>query len=170
MRVDSIQIPGLLRKSGRGHSLGTGLAALLSGAARYYAFEVSDTEFETKNLKILGELIELFRTREPIPDENEFPAVLPLLTSYEFPHHILTDERLEKSLHPSRLKTIAQVLSGDHQDQGTLIKIVYVAPWYDRDMLEHNSVDMSISQAVLEHVDDLPKTYEYLYYWLKPVD
>jgi hypothetical protein len=44
----------------------------------------------------------------------------------------------------------------------------YKAPWFDRRVIEENTVDLVISQSVLEHVVDLPATYKALYQWVRP--
>src|SRR5260370_28824009 len=62
---------------GPGDSLGIGLAALLSGVERYIALDVIQYPSDAQNLRIFGELIALFKDRAPIPDEAEFPPVLP---------------------------------------------------------------------------------------------
>src|SRR4030042_6479377 len=75
--------PKVVAELGPGDSLGIGLAALLSGAQKYYAFDVVEYADTAVNLDILDELIELFTNREPIPDQNEFPLLQPKLKSYE---------------------------------------------------------------------------------------
>ena len=46
--------------------------------------------------------------------------------------------------------------------------IEYKVPWHASDVVEEASVDMVLSQAVLEHVDNLPLTYEQMHRWLQP--
>jgi SAM-dependent methyltransferase len=48
------------------------------------------------------------------------------------------------------------------------IQMRYFAPWYDLAALAPASVDMIVSQAVLEYVDNLPQTYGAFYQWLAP--
>ena len=90
---------------GPGDSLGTGLAALLSGTERYAALDAVRYADSACNLQILEELVALFRNREPIPDQVEFPLVQPPLSSYAFPA-FLTAARLEAALDPGRLELI----------------------------------------------------------------
>ena len=59
---------------GPGDSLGTGIAALLSGAEKYYALDVKPYFGNQTNLEMLERLLELFHRREPIPDHVEFPG------------------------------------------------------------------------------------------------
>jgi hypothetical protein len=55
--------PNSIAELGPGNSLGTGLAGLITGAQRYYAFDVVKHSKLEKNLKILDELGELFRAQ-----------------------------------------------------------------------------------------------------------
>ena len=41
-------------------------------------------------------------------------------------------------------------------------------PWHDERVLADASLDAVVSQAVLEHVDDVPFTNRSVYRWLKP--
>ena len=65
--------PEVVAELGPGDSLGVGLAALLSGSDRYYAFDVIRHASNARNLEIFRELVPLFRAREPIPGADEFP-------------------------------------------------------------------------------------------------
>jgi hypothetical protein len=152
---------------GPGDSLGIGLSALISGANRYFALDVLDYDNRQRDGRIFDELIDLFMRRERIPDEDEFPLVKPYLSSYEFPAHILTNNRLDNALQRERLDTIrAALLNPGNQPQGN-IQILYFAPWYNSEVIKAESVDMILSQAVLEYPDDLLRTYKAMYHWLK---
>lgn len=156
--------PKIVAELGPGDSLGIGLAALISGCNKYFAFDVvkhADTE---RNLKIFDKLVTLFKNRTAIPGPNEFPKVKPYLSGYEFPTDILDENILQNSLEISRIQKIrASIENPQHNDSC----IQYKVPWYDMNLLEENSVDMIYSQAVLEHVDDLPNTYKSMHLWLK---
>jgi SAM-dependent methyltransferase len=156
--------PRVVAELGPGGSLGTGLAALLSGVEQYQALDVVNLFQAAANLKILAELEELFRTRAPIPDGQEFPHLRPRLESYEFPKHILTDADLKKTLDKKRLEAVKQSLL---QPGGGRAPIAYYSP-YAINTLAPGSVDLLLSQAVLEHVDDLARAYEAMRVWLKP--
>ena len=160
--------PNILAELGPGDSLGIGLAALISGANRYYSFDVVEHAGNKRNIEIFDELVELFKKREHIPDETEFPCMKPYLKAYGFPAHILTDERLNESLKQDRIGSIRNALlnlSGEDEENK---QISYFSPWNASKVLQEESVDMAYSQVVLEHVDDLTATYEALYRWLKP--
>ena len=160
-------IPQTVAELGPGDSLGIGLAAMLSGAKKYYALDVVEYANIDVNLKIFSELVELFRWKECIPDQKEFPFVKPLLESYQFPSHILNDEDIGKALEPDRIESIKNAISSGGSIGNGDIEIRYFAPWDDKKIIRQNSVDMIFSQAVLEHVDELRAVYSTLYQWLK---
>jgi SAM-dependent methyltransferase len=146
---------------GPGDSLGIGLAAMLSGTSRYFAFDAVPYARPTSNLGTLEALVHLFTAREPIPGIDEFPEIAPHVTSLAFPHALL-EERLAG---PHRVEAIRRALRGPADGE---VSIRYAAPWHDSALVESQSVDLVISQAVLEHVDDLDDTYASLARWLKP--
>lgn len=145
--------PEVVGEIGPGDSLGTGLAALLTGASALHALDVVRYASSPHNEVVLDELVGLFRQRAPIPGEKELPGVFPPLQSYEFPHHILSSARLERCLAASRIEAIRQALRG----QASSVSIDYVVPWTDhpRDL----KLDLVVSQAALEHVSELEATY-----------
>jgi SAM-dependent methyltransferase len=162
--------PEVVAELGPGDSLGIGLAALLSGATTYYALDVVEDAITRRNTEILDELVELFRRRQGIPGEKEFPELKPYLKSYVFPRHILTDERLGECLSEERVEFIRRALEDPSDSLGGMIEIQYLVPWFDSGILESKagSVDMIYSQAVLEHVDDLAGTYRAMWQLLRP--
>src|SRR5262249_36289260 len=142
---------GRVAELGPGGSLGTGLAAMLAGARQYFAFDAEAHSDRESNLQVLDELVDLFRRRADIPGPGEFPEVKPAIADYAFPRGILDDARMDAALEPRRLELLRrEVASAD----GTLVK--YVAPWHDLSLIEHETIDWIFSQAVLEHVADLP--------------
>ncbi len=160
--------PDAVAELGPGDSLGIGLAALISGADKYYAFDVVEYASNKRNIEIFDELINFFKKKVNIPDETEFPEIKPFLKSYEFPKHILTDEHLDKALKQDRIEAIRKALLHLGGANRNNIQISYVVPWTDSKVIKDGSVDMIYSQAVLEHVENLSDTYGILYRWLKP--
>lgn len=160
-------LPDTIAELGPGDSLGTGIAALLSGANKYYAFDVVEHVDNKRNIKILYELVDLFKKREKIPDETEFPKVRPYLESYKFPSHILTDKRLNDALKQDRIESIRNALLNLRNDDKSEIQISYFVPWHDPEIIKVETVDMVFSQAVMEHINDLSFTYKALYQWLR---
>lgn len=152
--------PKVVAELGPGDSLGIGLMALLLGSKKYYAFDVVKFSDLSKNLVILEELIILLKQKTEIPNDDEFPRVVPKLENYAFPKNIYSDDYLKECLSKERVLKIKNALSNSSM-------IEYKAPWFNEENVQKNSVDMIISQAVLEHIDALDTTYEQLYQWLK---
>ena len=157
--------PRVVAELGPGDSLGMGLAAVISGADQYYAFDVVEHANNASNLEVFDELVELFRQRAAIPGSDEFPRVHPTLDSYDFPYDILPDEHLDRALDKSRIERLrSSVMNMEAPDS----PIKYIVPWSDTSVLGKESVDMIFSQAVLEHVDLLEEAHEAMRAWLKP--
>lgn len=158
--------PKIVAEIGPGDSLGIGLTAMLAGAGQYYAFDVVDHANAETNLTVFDRLVELFRDRSPIPEGGEFSAIQPSLETYEFPATILTEERLEKTLRPARINRIRRILAEGRLSQLDS-PIRYFAPWNCLPSANLSSVDMVVSQAVMEHVDDLAEAYRACFRWLR---
>ena len=158
-------VPEVVAELGPGDSLGIGLAAILSGANKFYAFDVQHYWNAEKNIEIFDDLVELFMSRSGIPDQNEFKNISPGLASYAFPENILTDDLLKISLNPDRIRVIRAELANPDNPQNIFIK--YQIPWCDSSIIQNRSVDFILSQAVLEHVDDLEHAYASMASWLK---
>ena len=153
--------PKIVSEIGPGDSLGIGIMSLLLGAEKYYAFDVVTFANSKNNLKIMKEMLYMINNREPIPDDKEFPRIKPKLDNYSFPFNVYSEEYLSKCLTQDRIKKIRDSISLNR----TMIE--YVAPWNNNLNIKNNSVDMIISQAVLEHIDDLDDAYKKMYIWLK---
>lgn len=152
--------PKTVAELGPGDSLGVGLMSLLLGSEKYYAFDIvqfSDTE---KNLIILDELIDLLKKQENIPDEKEFPRISPKLDNYQFPRQIFPKSYIQECLNPIRIERIKKSIAGND------VMIEYKAPWLDERNIETGGVEMIISQAVLEHFDELELAYKIMNRWL----
>lgn len=160
--------PDVIAELGPGNSLGTGLAGLISGAKEYYVLDVAEYANLKRNIEIFDELVNLFRKRENIPDETEFPSMKPYLESYEFPNDILTDERLSDVLKQNRIESIRNALLSWHGENVSKEWLFYLVPWHNLEVIKEESVDMIFTQAVFEHIDKLAYTYERLCRWLKP--
>jgi len=160
-------VPESVAELGPGDSLGTGVAALLSGASRYCALDLIAFANPQMNLRIFDELVELFRRRAPIPDQAELPALKPLLDLYDFPHHLVTQEVLDWALAAPRVAAIRRAIASPADAAGGEVRVAYRAPWHDAKVIEPGAVDMVFSQSVLQHVDDLETTYAALHAWLK---
>jgi hypothetical protein len=91
--------------------------------------------------------------------------VQPLLPSYAFPRHALGDEQLSAALADDRLARLRRSVETQNAP-GSMID--YRTRWFDETAVERDSVDLLFSQAVLEHVDDLPGSYRAMRLWIKP--
>lgn len=152
--------PRVVAELGPGDSLGIGMMALLLGSEKYYALDVVKFSSSVKNIEVLDELILLLKSQEDIPGDQEFPRVIPKLSSYKFPKEIFSEEYLSKCLATSRISKIKKSITNSNG------MVEYKAPWFDNSVISENSVDMIISQAVLEHVDDLSLAYKSMFKWL----
>ena len=157
--------PRVVAELGPGDSIGVGLAALLTGAEKYYAFDVCQYATNQRNIVIFEELLRLVSDRSPIPGAQEFPRLVPVLGAYHFPSGILTEGRLAECLRKDRVERIRRSVASNAAADSM---IQYRAPWFDGRVIEPETVDMVYSQAVLEHVDDIAGTYRAMRAWLKP--
>jgi SAM-dependent methyltransferase len=147
---------------GPGTALGTCIAALLAGAERAVALDIAPYTDLAGNEPVLDALVGMFRARAPIPDPSEFPNLKPLLDDYGFPHALLPDAALEAALDDARVERIRAALHGRDD------VLRYVAPWHDARTAEPGTLDWIVSQAVMEHVDDLDGAYRAMARWLAP--
>lgn len=149
---------------GPGDSLGIGLAALLSGASHLEALDVVRYAPSVRNRLILSELTTLFRGRERIPDEREFPRVQPKLSAYDFPSDMLDEKRLAEALSEVRVERILAALDGVPSE----ISVKYRVPWNRESVKARADLDLVYSQAVLEHVEDINATHLAMWRRLRP--
>ncbi|WP_148257372.1 hypothetical protein [Treponema primitia] len=152
------QIPRSIAEFGPGDSLGIGLCMMLAGVDEYYAFDIVEHANKSTNLAIFNELINLFKEKSPIPDNNEFSNIKPLLDDYSFPSHIFNENILNEALSDKRINNIKQLLTESSLDTSGNIKIKYIVPWENYSG-NYPNVDFVLSQAVLEHIDNLPQFY-----------
>jgi hypothetical protein len=158
-------VPRVVAELGPGDSIGIGVAALLSGVEKYFAFDRVRYSTSGETARIFDELVELFARREPIPGGDEFPSLRPSINDCRFPHGILDSGRIEAALAPRRLAAIRAAIQGR---AGGESMIHYEAPWDDAAVVRPASVDHIYSQAVMEHVDDLEGAYADMHRWLRP--
>jgi SAM-dependent methyltransferase len=158
-------VPANVVELGPGDSLGVGLAALLSGSSSYIAFDAVRHANTETNLQAFDGLVALFRERADVPAGEEFPLLRPLVQSHGFPGHVLTDEVLDEALTDDRLARIRESIRRPDEPDSM---IRYEVPWDHADVRERSSVDLILSQAVLQHLDDLDESFEIFNSWLRP--
>lgn len=163
--MPSLGVPRTVAELGPGDSVGIGLAALLSGAEKYFAFDVVAYQDLTRNLAVFDELVQMFGRRDPIPNDGDLTGVRPRITQTGFPSALLGEDRLRASLDPARVRGLRESLQ---KTGATGAPIVYRAPWTGDATIEAGSVDFIFSQAVLEHVVDLDSVYAAMRRWIAP--
>ena len=146
--------PATVCEIGPGATVGAGLAALISGADRYIAVDGTRAWDTAKNVAVFDALVALFRRREPRTSSGEFPS------------RVLTDDRMERALDPTRLRRIRDSIVRVNRDDSCVRYIVQKNsdPMHELD----GSVDMVFSHAVMEHVGELSLAYERMNRWLVP--
>lgn len=163
-RAGLAAVPRVVLELGPGDSLGIGLCALLTGAERYVALDHVPFAAAERNEQVLHALAELLRRRAPIPGDETYPRLRPRLEDYAFPADLVGAD-LDAALAPDRVDRLAQALRATDDPAGP---VRYVAPWTDEQAIATGSVDFVISQAVLEHVDELAAAYGAMARWLRP--
>lgn len=163
--------PKIVAELGPGNSLGVGLAALLSGADKYWALDVDAYEDLETNLHLFDKMLELFKSRAPVPGDEEFPELRPRLQSYEFPGTVLTEKLLKEALNPERVHQLRQTLRDlidgkSHPAGGMTHEIRYIVPGLRNEDIPRGRADMVVSQAVMEHVEDVSGAYGATFEWL----
>ena len=146
---------------GPGDTIGISLMALLLGASRVEALDVVRYANTSTNARILADLVALLRRCEPIPDEQEHPDVYPRLPAYGFPSFL--DGCELTATDPARIERIGAALRGVDSD----ISIHYYVPWQECWERASPGVDFVISQAALEHVEDIEAVHRSLAAGLK---
>ena len=160
--------PKVTAELGPGDSLGVGLAALLSGGRKHYAFDIVRYAAADRNLRVFDDLVDLFRRRAPIPDDGDAPLRPMRLDGSEFPCDILDERRMSDALSPDRIALIRSSIADGSAAGGEDAPISYKVPWSATSVAQRHSVDMMFSQSVMEHVDDLRGAYRAMSLWLKP--
>ena len=142
---------------GPGDTIGISLMGLLLGARRVEALDVVRYANNTRNARILADLVGLLRERAPIPDAREFPEVYPRLPDYGLPS-FLDDASRSAATDPGRIEAIGAALRGERSDLG----IQYYVPWQECWARTSPGVALVISQAALEHVEDIETVHRSL--------
>jgi hypothetical protein len=158
-------MPATVVELGPGSSIGTGLAALLSGAERYVGIDAVAHATPEANLKVFRELCCLFEQRAPRPRPG-FPAFDKYLDANLFPSHILTPARLEDALAPARLNRLQQAVMALSSPSPR--PAIRYHTWSARNGLGEAQVDLIFSHVVMNQIDDLDFVYERCARWARP--
>jgi SAM-dependent methyltransferase len=156
---------GTVLELGPGESIGTGVAALLSGAERYVAIDTVAHMRPEANLAIFHELVRLFRERAPRPTAG-FPPFDEYLDKRLFPSSVLDEDTLARTLDPQRLERIehaVRALGTDSPDP-----MLRYHTWDTLLPVPDGSVELVFSHVVLNHIEDIDAVYRQCARWLKP--
>jgi SAM-dependent methyltransferase len=162
-----VGVPQNIVELGPGDSLGTGIAALLSGAFRYTGLDVIAFATPQRNLQILSELCALFEERFDIPAPDLFPDWKPYLEDYAFPSGLLTDAVLDEAMSVHRIETLRKSLLHAPNAASVEDPIAYAVPW-TQSSVPAGAADMVIAQTVVQYLPDLVSAYSAIASWLKP--
>jgi hypothetical protein len=155
--------PRVVAELGPGDSLGTGIAALLGGVDRYYAFDVISYSQTERELQILEQLRQMYGQRLP-PTDDDFDRAMFRLAS--FPDEIPPAD-LERALREERVEAIRAAIQNLGEEQDGIVA-AYEPSWLEAKAAPGEQAELLVSQAVLEHVDDLPGAYRAMYDWTAP--
>jgi hypothetical protein len=168
--VGGDNIPLTVAEFGPGDSLGIGLCAMLAGANEYYALDVVEHTDKTNNIAVFEDLVQFFKEKMPIPDEKEYPGIHIYLDEYSFPSYILNDAILAETLRDERIAMIRSLLKQTGTDscrfQNVTLTVKYIVPWENYQGV-YPACDWVFSQAVLEHINNLPRFYDVMKQMLK---
>jgi len=160
--IDNMEQIKNLAEIGPGDSLGIGLAAIYTGVENYYAFDVIKHANLSKNNIINNELLSFFQSKKEIPHgSHQLRNTNPVLENYKFPENLLNHD---SGWYGIRHDLIKKYLD-NNEAAGTGIS--YVVPWMGKVHNNVKDIDLIISQAVMEHVDDIDFAYAEMYRWLK---
>jgi SAM-dependent methyltransferase len=158
-------MPRTVLELGPGDSLGTGLAALLSGAERYGGVDVVRHASVRTTRPVLRELTALFQARSPRPTKG-WPDFDDCLDQRLFPGSALTEDALARALAPERIARIAQAV--ERLDSRPQHPMVRYATWREPEPIGEGEADLIFSHVVLCVVDDVERMYRNCARWLKP--
>jgi hypothetical protein len=159
------KIPNFILELGPGDSLGVGLAALLCGAEKYTGIDIIKFWNTGRNLQMLDDLVELFKSRTAVPGPDEFPNLFPGLEDYSFPSYMLSDELLTQTLSDNHIERLRNMINRPQQQAEQ--RIEFILPEAASQNIQENSFDLIMSQAVLGQIDDLETVYASMKKWIK---
>lgn len=142
----AVNLPKNVLEVGPGDSKGVGFAALISGSNDYVAVDAYDYTNIKTEVKIFDELVQLFREKAAIPNDDVFPRMRPKLLSYDFPHELFTDSYLRQVLNDKRIEDLRRKIINGH----------FANVHSDRlKTLGGKRFDFVLCQASLQYVEDI---------------
>ncbi len=157
--------PATVLELGPGASVGTGVAALLSGAERYVAVDTVAHMKPDANAAVFHELVGMFRNRAPGPASG-FPPFQQYLDERRFPSHVLDQATLGAALDPARLDRLERAVRAVGTDRPEDAIRYYT--WSNLGPVPDGSIDMLFSHVVINHIEDLHGIYDTCARWVRP--
>ncbi len=158
---------------GPGHSVATGVSAVLSGTGRYIGLDVLAHLDTASAGAVLDDVRELFRTRAPVPDGGRYASIRPALASCAFPHAVLGPAGLAAASDERRIAQLRRALAMPAGGGDGTGMFRYAVPWTD-DHVPAASADLVFTQAVLQEISHgarhsaLRDTMAAITRWLRP--
>ena len=144
------EMPLNLLEFGPGDSLGVGLAYLLLGGKRYIAIDSVEYSTPEINKKILSELLVII---------NSYT----FFNQYQPPLSLVSKQSLKNHLSPDRISRILNSIDNNDGDFFLYIS----SPELNYNIIPNDTIDVIISQAVMEHIDNIEVIYKLSYAKLK---
>jgi hypothetical protein len=136
---------------GNGGSFGVGFCAILSGSEEYYALDIEEIFDKDQNLKLLDDIVLLFKKRTAIP--NKFNVLNIKINKYEYPEDLINPLFLQKEIISEIRNDILNGFKGSN-------RIRIIMNWHISNSL---NLDFVFSRAVMEHVFDPNVVYGGIY-------
>lgn len=149
-------LPGTVVELGPGDSLGTGMAALLSGAERYVGIDAVARVRTQTNAQVFRDLVSLFQRRAPRPTKG-WPDFDGYLGPGRFPGHILTDARLAQTLDSQRVAELAEAVRKACTPMP--LPALRYCNWEQSACIAPGEAGLIFSHVVLTVIDDLDRVY-----------
>lgn len=155
--------PKTIFEIGSGELCGCGVVALLLGADKYYAADLGVFYRMNETLEMLELTNRMLLNRERIPDDSEFPLLKPKLENYDFPSALYDEDYLKNCLDSANILSIEKSIKDINSGRLHFLD--------SKDFPFENKVDlidMVISQAVLEYIEDLEPFFEFVLHNMNP--
>jgi hypothetical protein len=144
--------PRTVAEFGPGESIGTGIAALISGVERYCALDAVPYADKARSLRLFDELVELFRSRRRPANSDDFPRYATPFEAHGFPAAALTEAHLREALDEDRIATLRAVVAQFARTGVAPGVIEYHAPWSLAEVGRLPRADLVMAHAVWQHV------------------
>jgi len=146
---------------GTGGSLGLGICALLTGAEQYTALDIEEDLDVVKNLQLLNEIVDLFKSSKRVPSHVLYDQLNVKIDGFEYYNQVYDQSILDNFQSSERIEEIRKCIL---LKKSNLIQINN--NWME-DYQLINRFDFVFSRAVMEHVNKPDEVYHNLNMALK---